>query len=78
MFQPLDVVVLTRDIHESGLRSGDVGAVVEVYGPGAIAVEFTAASGRTQAVITLRPDDLRQAGDNDLVTVRPSSSSSHA
>ena len=72
---PLDVVVLTHDLPEHGLRRGDVGAVVEVYGPDAIAVEFVAASGRTQALVTLQPQDLRKAGDDDLVTVRPSNSS---
>jgi Domain of unknown function (DUF4926) len=35
--RPLDVVVLTRDIPAEGLRKGDFGAVVEVYGPDAIA-----------------------------------------
>ena len=72
---PLDVVVLTHDLPAHGLRRGDVGAVVEVYGPDAIAVEFVAASGRTQALVTLQPQDLRKAGDDDLVTVRPSNSS---
>jgi hypothetical protein len=72
---PLDVVVLTHDLPAHGLRCDDVGAVVEVYGPDAIAVEFVAASGRTQALVTLQPQDLRKAGDDDLVTVRPSDSS---
>ena len=49
----LDVVVLTHDVPAHGLRSGDLGAVVEVYGPDAISVEFVAASGRTKALVTL-------------------------
>jgi len=73
--RPLDVVVLTRDVPGSGLRAGDLGAVVEVYGPDAVGVEFVAASGRTQALVTLRPADLREVGDNDLVSVRPVGSS---
>jgi len=68
--RPIDVVVLRRDIPAHGLRAGDLGAVVEVYGPDAIGVEFVAASGRTQALVTLRPADLREVGDNDLVSVR--------
>jgi hypothetical protein len=72
---PLDVVVLTHDLPAHGLQCGDVGAVVEVYGPDVIAVEFVAASGRTQALVTLRLQDLRKAGDDDLVTVRPINSS---
>lgn len=72
---PLDVVVLTHDLPAHGLRSGDLGAVVEVYGPDAIGVEFVAASGRTQALLTLQPADLREVGDDDLVAVRPSGAS---
>jgi hypothetical protein len=44
--RPLDIVVLIHDIPASGLRAGDLGAVVEVYGPDAIGVEFVAASVR--------------------------------
>ena len=72
---PLDVVVLTHDMPAHGLRTGDLGAVVEVYAPDAIGVEFVAASGRTQALVTLRPEDLREVADDDLVAVRPVSSS---
>ena len=69
----LDVVVLTRDVPAHGLRRGDLGAVVERYGPDAIGVEFVAASGRTQALVTLHPSDLRPVADDDLVAVRPAS-----
>ncbi len=71
---PLDVVVLTRDLPAQGLRRGDLGAVVEIYGPESIGVEFVAASGRTQTLVTLRPDDLRPVADDDLVAVRPAGS----
>ena len=74
---PLDVVVLTHNLPTHGLRTGDLGAVVEVYGPDAIAVEFVAASGRTTALVTLQLKDLREAGDDDLVTVRPSNTSTN-
>lgn len=67
----LDVVVLTRDLPAHGLRRGDLGSVVEIYGPSAFGVEFVAASGRTQALVTLQPADIRPVGDDDLVTVRP-------
>ena len=74
---PLDVVVLTHDLPAHGLRAGDLGAVVEFYGPDAINVEFVAASGRTKALVTLQLQDVREAGDDDLVTVRPSNSSAN-
>jgi len=67
----LDVVVLKRDLPTQGLKPGDLGAVVDLRGPEAIVVEFVAASGRTQALVTLGPDDIRAVADDDLVTVRP-------
>jgi Domain of unknown function (DUF4926) len=67
---PLDVVVLTRDIPAHGLQTGDLGAVVDITSPDAIDVEFVAASGRTQALVTLQPSDLRSVADDDLLAVR--------
>jgi len=71
---PLDVVVLTHDVPAHGLRRGDLGAVVEIYGANSIGVEFVAGSGRTQALVTLHPTDLRPVADDDLVAVRPAGS----
>jgi hypothetical protein len=66
-----DDAVLTRDIPGEGLRRGDLGTIVEVHSADAFIVEFVAASGRTQALVTLGPADVRAVADNDLVTVRP-------
>ena len=44
--------------------------VVHVYDPDALEVEFTTAFGRTEALLTLRTEDLRGVVDNDLVAVR--------
>lgn len=70
--QLLDVVVLTSDSPQHGLRRGDLGTVVEIHNLTSFIVEFVAASGRTQALVTLGPGDVRAVEDNDLVTVRPS------
>jgi hypothetical protein len=70
MFNLLDTVVLTRDIPDADLRRGDLGAIVEVHGPNAFEVEFVAASGRTQALVMLTQDDIREVADSDLVSVR--------
>jgi len=70
MFNLLDTVVLTCDIPGAGLRRGDLGAIVEVHGSNAFEVEFVAASGRTQALVTLTGDDIRHVDDSDLVSVR--------
>jgi hypothetical protein len=71
-FRELDTVVLVRDLPDSGLRAGDLGAVVQVYGTEALEVEFVTASGRTQALLTLPLSDVRAVRDDDLLAVRTS------
>ena len=70
-FRELDTVVLVRDLPEAGLKAGDLGAVVEVYTPDALEVEFVTAAGRTQALRTLAAADVRPVADDDLLAVRP-------
>ena len=65
----LDTVVMRRDFPESGVRAGDIGAVVHVY-DGAFEVEFVTASGRTEALCTVHAADVRLINDNDLPAVR--------
>ena len=69
-YKLLDTVVLDRDLAEHGLRSGDLGAVVEVYEPDGLEVEFVTASGKTQALVTLNVKDVRPMQDNHLIAVR--------
>lgn len=71
MYALLDTVVLTRDVPSAGLRRGDLGAIVEVHSPDTFEVEFVAASGRTQALVTLGAADIRHVEDRDVVSVRP-------
>jgi len=67
----LDTVVLKKDIPDQGLKAGDVGAVVEKYGAKGIEVEFVTGAGRTQALVTLSVDDVREFGASDLLSARP-------
>jgi Domain of unknown function (DUF4926) len=69
-FRELETVVLERDIPERGLRKGDLGAVVELYDPDGLEVEFVRASGKTQALLELKTSDVRGVRDEDLVSVR--------
>ena len=69
-FRELETVVLERDIPEHGLRKGDLGAVVELYEPDGLDVEFVGASGKTQALVTLQTNDVRGVLDEDFVSVR--------
>lgn len=70
-FRKLDVVVLENNLPGHGLRRGDLGAVVEVYEPEGVEVEFVTASGKTEALLTLNVADIRPVADDDLVSVRP-------
>ena len=70
-FRHLDTVVRDKDLAKLGLRKGDLGAVVQVYEPDGLEVEFVTASGRTEALVTLKVDEVRAVKDSDLVSVRP-------
>lgn len=70
MFNLLDTVVLDRDVPEHGLRRGDLGAVVDMHDPDGLEVEFVLASGKTQALVSLRHKDVRTVGEGDLIAVR--------
>ena len=70
IFKDHDTVVLVRDLPDSGLRAGDLGAIVQVHSPEAFEVEFVKAAGGTQALLTLGADDLRAVRDDDLLAVR--------
>ena len=69
-FKTLDPVVLSKDMPEFGLKQGDLGAVVQVYEPDGLEVEFVTAAGKTEALVTLHQSDVRHVGDTDLMAVR--------
>jgi len=69
-FALLDAVVLNRDLPRHGLRAGDSGAIVELYGADGVEVEFVRASGDTKALVTLKTTDLRSVAENDILAVR--------
>ncbi len=69
-YKVLDTVVLDRDLPKQGLRSGDLGAIVQVYEPDGLDIEFVTASGKTQALVTLKVGDVRPVQDSDLISVR--------
>ena len=60
MIRELDLVVLTHDIRDHGLKAGDVGTVVHCYDDNiGFEVEFVTAEGKTIAVLTLTSADFR-------------------
>lgn len=71
MFEELDTIVLTKDIKEYDLRKGDIGTIVHLYDYGkAMEVEFIKADGKTIAVLTLTPSDVRAIAKNEVLHVR--------
>lgn len=69
-FKELQTVVLNRDLPEHRLLRDDLGAVVHVHQPDGLQVEFVSASGKTEALVTLRETDVRAVSDSDLIAVR--------
>ena len=70
-YKVLDTIVLMTELPKYKLRKGDLGAVVHVYEPDGLEVEFVTASGRTEALVTVKVNNVRSVFDNDLVAVRP-------
>jgi hypothetical protein len=66
----LDTIVLEKDFPDQGLKRGDIGAIVEIYEPDGLEVEFVTGSGKTQALITLKTTDVRCLTDTDILSVR--------
>ena len=71
MIKELDPVVLTRDLPENGLQTGDVGWVVFVHQEGAgFEVEFVTLEGETMSVVTVIKDAVRAVGPKEIAHVR--------
>ncbi len=67
MFEEHDVVILTNDIPEHGLKAGDVGTIVAVLGDGAaFLIEFMTLGGHTLAVVEIPPSQVRPITDRDM------------
>lgn len=71
MFDDLDTVVLTHDMKKYGLKMGDLGTVVHSYHDSdAFEVEFVTAEGKTVALLTLTPKDIRSLARHEMLHVR--------
>jgi hypothetical protein len=67
----LDTVVLVKELPNSGLQPGDIGAIVALYEPDGVEVEFVSATGNTQALVTLKIADLRPINYHNRLAVCP-------
>jgi hypothetical protein len=71
MIKEHDRVVLTADIPEEGLRRGDVGTIVQIYGQDeAFEVEFFTLDGSTAVLATVSASQARPVTGNDLTHAR--------
>jgi ATP-dependent exoDNAse (exonuclease V) alpha subunit len=71
MYQELDMIVLTYDIEEFGLKQGDIGTIVHCYKYNkAFEAEFVTADGRTIALLTLKPEEIRSLKNREVLHVR--------
>jgi hypothetical protein len=71
MIKEHDCIVLTANLPEAGLEAGDVGTVVHIHkDAAAYEVEFMTLTGKTVAVVTVLPSQLRPVSKRDLTHVR--------
>ena len=71
MIKEHDCVVLTQDLVEEGLKTGDIGTVVHIHAGGAgYEVEFMTLAGETVAVATLVSSQVRPISRRDIAHVR--------
>ena len=71
MIKELDSVVLTTDLPEHGLTSGDIGTVVLVHeGSRRYTVELMTLAGSTVAVVTLLAHQLRPIARDEIAHAR--------
>jgi hypothetical protein len=70
MIKELDTIVLTADLLEYGLSTGDLGTVVLVHKHGGYEVEFMTLDGETIAVVSLFPAQVRPVGRREIAHAR--------
>lgn len=64
-------IVLLNDKPSVGLLKGDVGIVIEIYGNhNGYEVEFMTKEGKTVAVETLEPSEIRPISTRDMLHIR--------
>jgi len=71
MISELDRVVLTADLPEYNLKTGDIGTVVLVHQEGlGYEVEFITIAGNPIAIVSLLNSQVRAIGDREIAQAR--------
>jgi SOS-response transcriptional repressor LexA len=72
IIEEFEDVALVTDLPKFGLRSGDIGVVVDIHNDGAgFTVEFMRRDGTTVAVVTLNAHQIREIGETEMLQSRP-------
>jgi len=67
----LERVALTQDLPEQGLKAGDIGMIVHVYGDHkGYEVEFVTLSGDLLALVSVYPDHIRPLENDEIASAR--------
>ncbi len=70
MIKEHDLVVLTADLPTEGLKAGDVGTVVMVHTIPGYEVEVMTLEGRTIAVVSVFPHQVRPVDKREVAQAR--------
>ncbi len=72
MIQEHDRIILTTDLPEYSLKTGDIGTVVLAHEQhNGFEVEFVSLNGETIAVISLFAQQIRAIGQREIANARP-------
>ena len=67
MFKEHDCIVLTADVDESGLKSGDGGTIVHIYPGGEVfVVEFISSDGYTADIVDVPASQIRPMASSEI------------
>ncbi|MBK9124057.1 MAG: DUF4926 domain-containing protein [Chloroflexi bacterium] len=71
MIEEHERIALTVDVPEHGLKAGDIGMVVHIYGQHTgYTVEFVTVTGRTVALVSVFPEQIRALEPDEIATAR--------
>lgn len=70
MIKEFDRVALTEDLPAEGLKAGDIGTVVHVHTIPGYELEVFTLDGRTLAVVSVFPHQVRAIGKREVAQAR--------
>lgn len=69
--QELERAALTQDLPDYGLKAGDIGMIVHIYGDHAgYEVEFVTLSGELVALVSVYPSQIRPIEQDEIASAR--------